>query len=188
MRLRGLLICCVTSAALLMPVAAQASVSSPARAETAAGTAWARELQAAQGTERRSAASGTVYYGGLFEACAQFIAGTSYNGNLPNCNPKKWWVLMNITWTDNGTRIWQYSHGCAENGTSVSWCNVSNNGTSELTEGFNYGNGDWARMDVTAGAWCGVRGTPGIPIAGELDNDNSNGFKELCAGNNAAPA
>lgn len=103
-----------------------------------------------------STSASTTYFYGYLEACAQILS-SGY------CNTKNWWTYDYFTWTQDssGQHMYNYSTPyCNAGGTNITWCSYTNNGQNPLVEGFNFGNGGWARVDVydyylQYGPWSG---------------------------------
>lgn len=100
----------------------------------------------------------TDSYGiGWLESCAEFI------NNQAGCNTKVWWVKDEFGVTVNGTDAWNNVHTCTSNHTSWTWCGDADNGTTHLSEGFNYGGSsgtsDYARITINGqGSITGMTG------------------------------
>lgn len=127
----------------------------------------------------RSTSTGD-FYEGYLQACA-----VTYTSG--GCNTHYWWVKDSFNFTatasqawDNGTPSCSASPGL----TNVTWCSYVNNGTNSFEEGFNFGNGGWARADLTAslfynaGACTGVRGPSWANVSGWALDEAINAFYE----------
>jgi hypothetical protein len=118
-----------------------------------------------------------VYYNAYLQACAAETSGSS-------CNTSKWWVKDWFAFTTNGnTQIWDNgTPRCEANGTSVTWCSYTGNGTYTLTEGFNFGNNGYARMDIYPDSSCDLRtNSYSIPYGGKT-NVYDGLVTEVCTG------
>jgi hypothetical protein len=112
-----------------------------------------------------------VYYIAYMEACA-----------TETCDASQWWVEDWFAFTTNGnTQIWNNGTPlCKANHTSVTWCSYTGNGTYTLTEGFNFGNNGYARMDIYPDASCDLRTNSYSSIFGGKTAAGS--VTEVCAG------
>jgi hypothetical protein len=95
----------------------------------------------------RAAASST-YYDGFLEACQSVLSNGYCNESTGD-----WFVFdyFNFTVSTSTDQVWHNSNaGCNYNDTNVQWCTWSgSNGTSSLSEGFNFDNNkDYARMYI----------------------------------------
>jgi hypothetical protein len=112
----------------------------------------------------RASAAGD-FYSGYLQACAKPY-------NTGGCDTHYWWVTDSFNFTANGSQVWgNGTPQCASNHTAYTWCSDVGNGTGTLQEGFNFGNGGWARMDLNAHDvydlyQCGVRGPSWANVTG----------------------
>lgn len=106
--------------------------------------------------KKHKAGAGTdPYYGGGLTICALGANGI--------CNPDYWWAddVFRFTTSPGTDQTWNNgTPKCGANHTNITWCSYVNNGTASFQEGFNFGNGGWARMDIFADspAFCDWRG------------------------------
>lgn len=127
------------------PFSAQASTSSAPTASAHSSLAVTVHMVREPGTMATSATD--AYETGWLEACAIINSNAS-------CNTNSWWVKMDfgVTW-DNKGHAWRNVSSCSANHTTYSWCSYVNNGTNDLSLGFNYGgssaNSDYARIDFS---------------------------------------
>ena len=104
------------------------------------------------------------------------------------CATNNWWVTDNFNFTTDYDTGQAWNNGtpqCKTNHTTYTWCSYVGNGTTAMQEGFNFGNGGYARMNVpdtfyhpysckvTGPSWANVSGygfdyasNEGTPFAG----------------------
>ncbi|MBV9854958.1 MAG: hypothetical protein JOY82_10625 [Streptosporangiaceae bacterium] len=108
----------------------------------AAGCAMSESIH----LSRISASDGSSFYQGYLQACARPY-------NTGGCDTHYWWVKDYFNFTATSSQAWNNgTPNCSANHTNVTWCSYvgNTNGTGTLQEGFNFGNGGWARMDLNA--------------------------------------
>jgi hypothetical protein len=92
-----------------------------------------------------NAGATTEYWSGYMQACAVVYS-------TGGCATNNWWVTDNFNFTTDYSTGQAWNNGtpkCATNKyTTVTWCSYVNNGTYKMQEGFNFGNGGYARMNV----------------------------------------
>jgi hypothetical protein len=107
------------------------------------------------------------YYQGYLQACA-----VTYSTG--GCNTQYWWVKDYFNYTETSTQAWNNATpACSYNHTNVAWCSYVGNGTGHLQEGFNFGKGGWARLDVvTNEIGCDfVRGPSWTNLSGWVEDE-----------------
>lgn len=125
---------------------------------------------AVRGTAGQAAAS-DIYWSGILQACA-VVESSGY------CDTDDWWVSDQFNFTTSATQAWDNgTPHCGYKHTTVSWCSYSNNGTSEMQEGFNFGSSGYARMDIFPEGQnlvgCDVRGSSYANPAGVIDSSGA---------------
>ena len=119
---------------------------------------------------RVSTTDSTAYWSGYMQACAVVYS-------TGGCNTTQWWVKDNFNFTTDFTTGQAWNNGtpsCTGNHTNWPWCSYTGNGTTTLQEGFNFGNGGWARMDITGNSFdiggvihhCRFRGPSWANVSG----------------------
>jgi hypothetical protein len=139
---------------------------SPARSTA---TQFPTELRLSQSPARSSAQPGpTQYWYGQLIVCAQM-------DSKGNCNPSKWWVVDYFQFTTDGLQTWNNgTPSCSANHTNITWCSYVFNGTSSFSEGVNFGNNGWARMDVPGTyGYCEVRSASYADRLGDMSPDTN---------------
>lgn len=94
---------------------------------------------------RANASASTEFWSGYMQACAVVYSSGG-------CATNNWWVTDNFNFTTDYSTGQAWNNGtpqCKTNSyTTVTWCSYVGNGTTAMQEGFNFGKGGYARMNV----------------------------------------